>query len=178
MCRRSLRCEERAATLEDFVLRTVTRLPSFPARILGIVFDLTNRYSSPFCLLFFLNVPHNMFPRSASQLSQETRLIDHRSCSYELHVYVLRAFHFENTNLDSRGNPSAKCPRNSTEQNQSRPFPVRFNYRLIRSTGVPGPRTRNERAETDTVLGFHAHTTTHTNETEYFFSPLHQHGAA
>ena len=61
MCRRSLRWGERAATLEDFVLRTVTRLPSFADRILGIVFDLTNRYSSPGCLLFFLNVPHNMF---------------------------------------------------------------------------------------------------------------------
>ncbi|EZA62487.1 hypothetical protein X777_10117 [Ooceraea biroi] len=32
-----------------------------PETTLGMVFDLTKRYSSPAYLLFFLNVPHNMF---------------------------------------------------------------------------------------------------------------------
>lgn len=57
---RPLISDGRAVTLVDFVLRTATKLASL-ATILGMVFDLTNRYSSPGCLLFFLKVPHNMF---------------------------------------------------------------------------------------------------------------------
>lgn len=57
----SLISNGRTAALEDLVLRTDTKLASLvPETILGMVFDLTNRYSSPRCF-FFLNVPHNMF---------------------------------------------------------------------------------------------------------------------
>jgi len=66
ICNRSLISKGRAAVLVDFVLRTDTKLMSLgPDTILGIVFDLTNRYSSPECLLLFLNVPHNMFAMSS-----------------------------------------------------------------------------------------------------------------
>jgi len=66
VCNRSLIRKGRAAVLVDFVLRTDTKLMSLgPDTILGIVFDLTNRYSSPGCLLLFLNVPHNMFAMSS-----------------------------------------------------------------------------------------------------------------
>lgn len=65
VCSRPLVSKGRVATLVDFVLRTDTKLTSLgPDTILGIVFDLTNRYSSPECLLLFLNVPHNMFAMS------------------------------------------------------------------------------------------------------------------
>lgn len=65
VCNRSL-SKGRAAVLVDFVLRTDTKLTSLgPDTILGMVFDLTNRYSSPGCLLLFLNVPHNMFLMSS-----------------------------------------------------------------------------------------------------------------
>lgn len=69
ICSRSLISKGRAAILVDLVLRTDTKLASLgPDTILGMVFDLTNRYSSPGYLLLFLNVPHNMFVMS-SQLS-------------------------------------------------------------------------------------------------------------
>ncbi|KOX75081.1 hypothetical protein WN51_13388, partial [Melipona quadrifasciata] len=67
------------ATLEDFVLRTVTKLPSFTDNTRGIVFDLISRYSSPGCLLLFLNVPHNMFRvavRAESRLKANFDRID------------------------------------------------------------------------------------------------------
>jgi hypothetical protein len=60
ICSRSLGSDDRTAVLEDFVLRIATKL-AVPETTLGMVFDLINRYSSPGCLLFFLNVPHNMF---------------------------------------------------------------------------------------------------------------------
>lgn len=63
ICSRSLISDGRVATLVDLVLRTgtttCTSLP-VPDTIRGMVFDLTSRYSSPGCLLLFLNVPHNM----------------------------------------------------------------------------------------------------------------------
>ncbi|EGI65428.1 hypothetical protein G5I_06099 [Acromyrmex echinatior] len=62
------------AVLVDFVLRTDAMLMSLdPDTILGMVFDLTNRYSSPECLLLFLNVPHNIFPTRVA-VRAESRL--------------------------------------------------------------------------------------------------------
>lgn len=62
ICSRFLINDDRVATLVDLVLRTGTKLASLaPDIILGMVLDLTKRYSSPGCLLLFLNVPHNMF---------------------------------------------------------------------------------------------------------------------
>lgn len=64
VCGRSLISKSRAV-LVDFVLRTDAMLTSLgPDTILGMVFDLTKRYSSPECLLLFLNVPHNIFAMS------------------------------------------------------------------------------------------------------------------
>lgn len=61
-CSRFFISDGRAATLVDLVLRTGTKLTSLvPDIILGMVLDLTKRYSSPGCLLLFLNVPHNIF---------------------------------------------------------------------------------------------------------------------
>ncbi|KYM81480.1 hypothetical protein ALC53_08044 [Atta colombica] len=58
------------AVLVDFVLRTDVILKSLgPDTILGMVFDLTNRYSSPECLLLFLNVPHNIFKDKTNLLA-------------------------------------------------------------------------------------------------------------
>ncbi|TGZ52909.1 Uncharacterized protein DBV15_10367, partial [Temnothorax longispinosus] len=73
VCNRSL-IKGRAAVLVDFVLRTDIKLTSLgPDTTLGMVFDLTNRYSSPRCLLLFLNVPHNIFVMS-SRLSYRNLL--------------------------------------------------------------------------------------------------------
>lgn len=62
ICSRFLISDDRVATLVDLVLRIGTKLASLvPNIILGMVLDLTKRYSSPGCLLLLLNVPHNMF---------------------------------------------------------------------------------------------------------------------
>lgn len=76
--RRSLIKDDRTVALEDLVLRTATREPSRVDTILGMVFDLTNRYSSPGLLLFFLNVPHSMFAHSFQRALDETRKRSHQ----------------------------------------------------------------------------------------------------
>ncbi|KYM96731.1 hypothetical protein ALC62_12523 [Cyphomyrmex costatus] len=72
------------AVLVDFVLRIETILTSLgPDTILGMVFDLTNRYSSPGCLLLFLNVPHNMFAKCYRNLVRSQPSLRRDIQSYE-----------------------------------------------------------------------------------------------
>jgi len=115
ICSRSLVSGDRTATLEDFVLRIGTKLASLvPGTTLGMVFDLINRYSSPGCLLFFLNVPHNMFAMWSRAKFRQIAVIQSRRRIFALDKSSAHFFSFpidHSRILPTLGQPLRSFPR-------------------------------------------------------------------
>lgn len=127
-----------------------------------MVFDLTNRYSSPGCLLFFLNVPHNIFriEYTVHRAAEKSPIHDHRSSPVpELHdhlsldrvVHPHRSFNYLCHDFDRSTNGYT--------------LSVRRKHADCYAPGIP-------------KLHPHVYKSTDTRRTEYFFSPPRQHGAA